>query len=361
MKPMMSDARRGSAARVTDTDRDRTCGVTWTPPRPAAAVAAYAVTLAALLGAVPVSARAAGDASYPSRPIRVILPNAPGSTTDLLGRLVFTRMADTLGKQLVVDNRPGAGGTVGMETAARAAPDGYTVVAVAASQLTIAPHIYPRLGYAPLRDFDPVGLFVLAQTALCVNNNLPVKSVRDLVDLAKAKPAALNMSSAGIGSTSHLGGLLFSTLAGIQSNHVPYKGGGPSIAAVAQGEAQWTLPPLSAAMPQVRAGRMRCLATGGERRSSVTPDLPTLVESGIAGFTYYGWNGIVAPRGTPRAIIGKLNSVMSTVLSSAELRKLYFDLGEELAQGTPEEFGRLIREDYEKMGKLVRLAGVRVD
>lgn len=306
-------------------------------------------------------AHAAERPDYPARPIRVILPNAPGSTTDLLGRLVFIRMSDRLGKQLVVDNRPGAGGTLGTEMGARAAPDGYTVVAVAASQLTMAPHIYQKIGYDPLRDFLPVGMFVLAQTALCVNANMPVKTARDLIELAKAKPGALNMASAGVGSTSHLGGLLFAALAGIQANHVPYKGGGPSIASVAQGETHWTVPPLSAAMPQVKAGRMRCVATGGDRRSTVTPDLPTLAESGVAGFRFYGWNGVVAPRGTPRPIVLFLNTVMNDVLTSPEIRKLYSELAEEPAYGTPEDFGKLIREDYESMGKLVRLAGVRAE
>jgi tripartite-type tricarboxylate transporter receptor subunit TctC len=296
--------------------------------------------------------------SYPVRPIRVVVPNAPGSTTDLLGRILFTRMSDRLGKQLVVDNRPGAGGTLGMDIASRAAPDGYTLTGVAASMLTIVPHTYRKLPYDPLRDFVPVGLFVTAQTALCLNANLPAKSVREFIELAKTK-GQLNMASAGVGSTSHLGGVMFATLAGIPANHVPYKGGGPSIAAVAQGEAQWTVPPLSAAVPQVRAGRMRCIATGGDRRSSVTPDLPTIAESGVPGFRYYGWNGIVAPRGTLRAIITKLNETMGEVLTSADTRKLYLELGEEPVHGSPEAFGKLIREDYDAMGKLVKLAGIK--
>jgi tripartite-type tricarboxylate transporter receptor subunit TctC len=305
------------------------------------------------------SAASGEPQSYPVRPIRVVVPNAPGSTTDLLGRIVFTRLSDRLGRQLVVDNRPGAGGTLGMDIASRAAPDGYTVVGVAASMLTIVPHTYRKLTYDPLRDFTAVGLFVTAQTALCVNANLPAKSVREFIELAKARPGQLNMASAGVGSTSHLGGIMFATLAGVPANHVPYKGGGPSIASVAQGEAQWTVPPLSAAMPQVRAGRMRCLATGGDRRSTVTPELPTIAESGVAGFRYYGWNGVVAPRATPRAAIVKLNSVMNQVLSTAEVRKLYQELGEEPVHGAPEDFGKLIREDYERMGKLVKLAGIK--
>jgi len=314
--------------------------------------------LAPLLAAAQPASTSSGQA-YPVRPVRMIVPNAPGSTTDLLGRIVFTRMADPLGRQVVVDNRPGAGGTLGVEMGARATPDGYNLIAVAASQLTMAPHIYRKIPYDALTDFVPVGMYVLAQTALCVNGNLPVKTVRDFIDLAKAKPGSLNQSSAGVGSTSHLGTVMFATLAGIQSNHVPYKGGGPSVLAVAQGETQWSVPPLSAAMPHVKTGRIRCIATGGDKRSSVTPDLPTIAESGVPGFRFYGWNGVIAPRGTPRQAIGTFNRVMNEVLASVEVRKLYFELGEEPAIGTPQDFGKLIREDYESMGRLVKLAGIK--
>ena len=316
------------------------------------------VLLCVALAAVAMPATAQ---QYPVRPVRMIIPNAPGSTTDLLGRIVFTRMADPLGRQVVVDNRPGAGGTLGVEIGARATPDGYNLIAVAASQLTMAPHIYRKLPYDALKDFVPVGMYVLAQTALCVNGNLPVRTVRDFIDLAKAKPGSLNQSSAGVGSTSHLGTVMFATLAGIQSNHVPYKGGGPSVLAVAQGETQWSVPPLSAAMPHVKTGRIRCIATGGDKRSSVTPELPTIAESGVPGFRFYGWNGVIAPRGTPRPVIGKFNKTMNEVLGTAEVRKLYFDLGEEPAIGTSEDFGKLIREDYESMGRLVKLAGIKAE
>ena len=305
------------------------------------------------------AALAAEAADYPVRPIRMVLPQTPGATTDILGRIVFTRVADRLGRQIVVDNRPGAGGTLGMEISARATPDGYTLTAVAASMLAITPHVYRKLPYDPLRDFVPVGLYVLAQTALCVNNALPVKTVRDLVELSKSKPGGLNMASAGVGATSHLGGLMLATLAGMSANHVPYKGGGPSTAAVAQGESQWTVPPLSAAMPHVRAGRIRCIATGGDKRSAVTPQLPTIAESGVPGFRFYGWNGVIAPRGTWRPIIVKFNRVMNEVLATPELRKLYHDLGEEPSGGSPEDFGKLIREDYENLGKLVKMAGIK--
>jgi len=304
------------------------------------------------------SAFAAGRLDYPARPVRMIIPQGPGATTDLLGRIAFTHTADRLGKQIVVDNRAGAGGTLGMEIASRAAPDGYTLVGVAASMLAITPHIYRKLAYDPLKDFTPVGMFVLSTTAICVNSSFPAKSVRDFVDIAKAKPGQLNMGSAGVGSTSHLGGLLFTTHAGVTANHVPYKGAA-NIAALAQGEVEFVVAPLSAAMPHVRSGRVRCLATGGDKRSVVTPDLPTVAESGVTGFRFYGWNGVIAPSGTPRPVILKFNRVMNEALDSAELRKQYFALGEEPAIGTPEDFGKLIRADYDSMGKLVRLAGIK--
>jgi tripartite-type tricarboxylate transporter receptor subunit TctC len=318
------------------------------------------IVLALLAVAYSATSFSAGAPDYPDRPIRMVLPQGPGSTTDLLGRIAFIHTSERLGKQLVVDNRPGAGGTIGMEIASRAVPDGYTLVGVAASMLAITPHIYKKLSYDPLRDFVPVGHFVLAQTAVCVNSGSPAKTVRDFVELAKAKPGQLGMGSAGVGSTSHLGGLLFTTQAGITANHVPYKGAA-NVAGLAQNEVAFIVAPLSAAMPQVRAGRVRCLATGGDKRSNVNPDLPTIAESGVPGFRFYGWNGVIAPRGTPRPVIAKFNRVMNEALRSAELRKQYFELGEEPAIGTPEDFAKLIREDYEKMGKLVKLAGVKTE
>lgn len=305
-----------------------------------------------------IAASTAVAQQFPARPVRMIIPQAPGSTTDLLGRIAFIHTSDRLGKQIVVDNRPGAGGILGMEIASRATPDGYTLVAVAASMLAITPHVYRKLPYDPLRDFVPVGYYVLAQTAICVNSGFPARSVRDFIEIAKAKPGQLNMGSAGIGSTSHLGGILFTTQAGVSAHHVPYKGAG-NMPALAQGEVDFVVAPLSAAMPHVRGGRVRCLATGGDKRSVVAPELPTIAESGVAGFRFYGWNGVIAPRGTPKPVIAKFNRVMNEALDSAELRKQYFALGEEPAIGTPEDFGRLIRADYESMGKLVKLAGIK--
>jgi tripartite-type tricarboxylate transporter receptor subunit TctC len=308
-----------------------------------------------LLGAV----SGAYAQEYPVRPIRMIMANNPGSASDIYGRILFARMSERTGQQMVVDNRPGAGGVLGVEMAARAAPDGYTLVTITAAVVTIAPHVYRKIGFDPLKDIVPVSVFIKSETALCVSAALPVKTVREFIEYAKSKSGQLNMASAGIGATSHLGGLMFASMAGIDANHIPYKGGGASVMALAQGEAQWALGPLGAYIAQVKTGRIRCVATGGDKRSAIAPELPTIAESGVPGFHYFGWNGVMAPAGTPRAIIDKLNGLMKVVLATPEIRQAYLAQGEEPAYTTVEEFARLIRDDYAQMGKMVKLAGLK--
>ncbi len=297
---------------------------------------------------------------FPSRPIRMVISNGPGSAGDILGRIAFMRAADALGQQIVVDNRPGAGGTIGVEIVARAAPDGYTLLATSFATHSVAPHTYKSVPYHPVNDFAPISLFAVTQAGLCVNAALPVKSTRELIDLARARPGKLLMASAGVGSTSHLAGFMFATAAGIDTTHVPYKGGGPSAAAIGSGEANWTLGPLAAYFPHWKAGRARCVAVSGEKRSAIFPELPTIGET-VAGFKFLGWNGVMAPRGTPRAIIARINSAFVGALQAEGTRKLYAAQGEEPAWSTPEAYARLIREDYERYGKVVRQAGLRVD
>ena len=296
---------------------------------------------------------------YPTHPIRMIMANNPGSASDIYGRILFARMSERTGQQIVVDNRPGAGGMLGVEMAARAAPDGYTLVTVTAAVITIAPHVYRKIGYDPLKDIMPVSVFIKSETALCVSAALPVKTVREFIEFARSKPSQLNMASAGIGATSHLGGLMFASMAGIDANHVPYKGGGASVMALAQGEAQWALGPLGAYNAQVKTGRIRCVATGGDKRSAVAPELPTIAESGVPGFHYFGWNGVMAPAGVARPVIDKLNGLMKEILAMPEIRQSYLAQGEEPAYTTVDEFARLIRDDYAQMGKMVRLAGLK--
>jgi tripartite-type tricarboxylate transporter receptor subunit TctC len=298
--------------------------------------------------------------SWPARPIRMVISNGPGSAGDILGRIAFMRAAEVLGQSIVVDNRPGAGGTIAVELVARATPDGYTLLATSFATHSVAPHTYKKIGYDPINDFSPISLFAVTQAGLCVNAGLPVKSTRELIDLARARPGKLLMASAGIGSTSHLAGLMFANAAGIESTHVPYKGGGPSAAAIGAGEANWSLGPLAAYVPPWKAGRARCIAVSGEKRSSVFPELPTIGEA-VPGFKFLGWNGVMAPRGTPRAVIDRLNAALVQALKSPEARQLYAAQGEEPSWTTPEEYAKLIREDYERYGKVVKQAGVKVE
>jgi tripartite-type tricarboxylate transporter receptor subunit TctC len=315
------------------------------------------VLLAAALGCLVTTSATAQE--FPARPIRMIMANNPGSASDIYGRILFTRMAERMGQQIVVDNRPGAGGVIGVEMAARAPADGYTLVTVTAAVVTIAPHVYRKIGYDPLKDLAPVSVFIKSETALCVNNSVPAKTVREFIDLARAKPGALNMASAGVGATSHLGGLMFASAVGIEANHVPYKGGGASVLALAQGEAQWALGPFGAYIAQVKTGRVRCIATAGDKRSAVAPELPTLIESGVPNFRYYGWNGVVAPRGVPQPVIHTLNQRMKDQLATPEIRQAYLAQGEEPAYSTVEEFRKLIADDYVQMGRMVKLAGIK--
>ena len=244
-------------------------------------------------------------AQYPGRPIRMIMPNAPGSSNDTLGRILAAKMGDALGQQVVVDNRAGAGGVVGMELGRNAAPDGYTVVMSSAGAMTVAPHIYRTLPYDPIRDFDFIALFLDTPSVLVVNTALPVKSMKELINYAKAKQSQLNMASAGAGSQSHITGAALLMIAGFPSLHVPYKGGGPSVAAVVAGESHWTIPPSAAVMTLVRSGRLRALGHTLPKRSPLLGDMPAIAES-VPGFTWSGWKGLMAPKGLPKAVHDKL-------------------------------------------------------
>jgi tripartite-type tricarboxylate transporter receptor subunit TctC len=290
----------------------------------------------------------------------MVISNGPGSAGDILGRIAFVRTAEILGQQIVVDNRPGAGGTIGVEIVARAVPDGYTLLATSFATHSVAPHTYKSVPYHPVNDFAPISLFAITQAGLCVNAALPVKSTRELIDLARARQGKLLMASAGIGSTSHLASFMFAAAAGFESTHVPYKGGGPSAAAIGSGEANWTLGPLTAYFPHWKAGRARCIAVSGDKRSAIFPDLPTIGET-VPGFKFLGWNGVMAPRATPRSVIDKLNGALVKALQLNDTRQLYAAQGEEPAWSTPEEYAKIIREDYERYGRVVKQAGVKAE
>lgn len=311
----------------------------------------------AVFFAAPVAALAE---SYPARPVRLITPQSAGASMDILVRIVAPKMSELLGQSFVVDNRGGAGGIIGVETGARAAPDGYTLVMGAPATMIIARFVQRNLPYDPLRDFMPISLIVNAEAVMVVYPGLPAKSVREFIALAKAQPGKLNMASAGVGSSSHLAGVLFTTLAGINSVHVPYKGGGPVASALIAGESHWTIVPAAAVAGQVKAGRLRALAVSTNKRSPLMPDLPTLDEAGVPGYEYNAWNGVFAPKGTPLAIIRIVHATVQKALSDPEVTRQFANQGlPPTGSPSPEQFAAFLRADYDRIARLVKIAGIK--
>ena len=305
-------------------------------------------------------AQTAATGAYPQRPIRMIAAQSAGSSLDTILRIFAAKMSDLLGQQIVIDNRGGAGGTIGVELAARSPADGYTLLAGASSSMIVSSYTYKTLPFDTLKDFAPISLFANVEAVFVVNPSLPVKSVGDFLALVKAQPGKLNMGSAGIGSSSHLAGLLFVGITGINTIHVPYKGGGPMTTAVVGNEAQWAISPAAALVGQIRAGRLRAIAISSKQRSPILPELPTIAEAGVPGYDYASWNGVLAPAGTPRAIISRVHGVMHKVASMAEVKEQFATQGlAPTASASPEEFAKLIRDDYSTIGKVVKAAGIK--
>jgi tripartite-type tricarboxylate transporter receptor subunit TctC len=321
-------------------------------------LASIALALASALAPTPSSAADARD--YPTRPIRLVMPNAPGSSADTLGRIVATRLGEAFRQQIVVDNRAGAGGSLGLEIGKNAIPDGYTIITTSISALTVSPHIRRNLGYDPMKDFEYVAMYSRQGAVLVVNPGVPAKSVKELIEYAKAREGKLNMASAGPGSTSHFGGTSFMMAGGFSSVHVPYKGGGPSVAAVAAGESQWTLPPSAAVMTLVRAGRLRALGHTLSQRTPLLPDIPPIAET-LPGFKHVAFSGFLAPRGVPRPILDKIRSNVDRIVKTPETREQFALQGVEPATGTPEEFRRAVQEELIEAGKLVKVIGLKAE
>jgi len=297
---------------------------------------------------------------YPSRPVRVIAAQSAGSSLDTIARIVTGKVSEFFGQQLVVDNRGGAAGTIALEIGARAAPDGYTVIVGASSSMIVSQFTYRKLGFDAFRDFEPISLIVNADGVMAVHPSVPAKSVQELIALAKAQPGKLHMSSAGVGSSSHLSGVMFTSLAGIQTVHVPYKGGGPMAAAVVAGESQWLIAPAASIMGHIKAGRMRALAITSGKRSPLLPELPTIAESGVPGYEFNSWNGFFAPKGTPRPIIKTWHETIRKALAAPDVIQLYANQGLVPAgSASPEEFGKFFRGDYDRLAKLVKIAGIK--
>jgi tripartite-type tricarboxylate transporter receptor subunit TctC len=319
-----------------------------------------AVCFAATVTIATASVSAADVANWPQRPIRVIMPNAPGSSNDTLARIIAVRLGEALGQQMVIDNRPGAGGLVGMEIGKGAAPDGYTLVGASTAAMSIAPHIHKNLPYDPIKDYEYISMFGVTPNVLVINPGLPVKSVKEFVDFAKSKGNTLNMASAGAGAQSHLTGAALMVAAGFQSTHVPYKGGGASVAAVVANESQWTITPAPAVMSLVRSGRLRALGHSLPERTSLLPDLPSVGET-VKGFKYSGWNGLLAPRGTPKAVVAKVRTAMIKVSNSVELKEQFGNQGAVVQMSTPEAFRDLVQNEIRDIAPVVKAAGLKVE
>lgn len=322
-----------------------------------ATIIAAGAALFSSLHAAPVAAADAAK-DYPQRPIRLIVPQNPGASNDTISRIVAVRMGELLGQQIVIDNRPGAGGTIAGELAAGAAPDGYTLYATATASQVIGPQII-KPKYDPISDFSPVSMMAVTDNILVVNPKLPAKSYKELAAYIKANPGRLNMANAGSGTQSHLAGVLLAHAAGFDVVHVPYKGGGASVAATISGESPVTITPGPAVMGHVRAGRLRALASGGAKRSASMPDLPTLAESGLPGFVSNGWIGLLAPKATPKAVVDKLHAAVGKTVGHAETARQM-----ELAGGTPDamapaEFAKFMREEWERFGQAIRIAKLK--
>jgi tripartite-type tricarboxylate transporter receptor subunit TctC len=317
----------------------------------------FAVLLLSLIAVLPQSAPAQ---DYPRKAIRMIMPNAAGASIDILGRIVALKLGEALGEQIVVENRAGAGGAIGMEALKIAAPDGYTVLAASTAAMSIIPNLRKNLPYDPLKDFAFVSLYAITPNALVVNPNVPVKSTQELIEYLKARGPQTNMASAGPGSQSHMAGVLFMQMTGVQSVHVPYKGGGPSVASVMANESQWTITPAPAVFSFLKQNRLRMLAHTLPERSPLFPGVPTVAET-VPGYTYSGWTGLMLPKGTPQPVIDKLRNTLLKVAATPEFREMIANQGAVVQTSTPEEFARLVASEIEAMGRGVKAAKLIIE
>jgi tripartite-type tricarboxylate transporter receptor subunit TctC len=295
---------------------------------------------------------------YPARPVRLIIPFPPGGSNDVVGRLIATKLGDRLGKQVVVDNRSGAGGVIGTEVAAKSPPDGYTLLVISMAH-AVNPWLY-KLGYDPIKDFAPVGLLAKGANVLVVHPSLKVTNVAELIALAKKQPGDLQYASAGIGSFQHLGAELFKLMAGVDILHVPFKGGGPALVDVVGGHTKVMFSSMVQTVPHIHSGKLRALGTGGLERAAVLPDVPSIAET-VPKYEAVNWWGMVAPVGTPQAIIDKLNTELEAVQKSPEVLKQFASEGGEPVPMKPAVFGAFMASEMDKWGKVVKQGGIKAE
>jgi tripartite-type tricarboxylate transporter receptor subunit TctC len=313
------------------------------------------VTVAAFLFA------GATEAQYPDRPIRFIVPQAPGSATDTVARILAPEMARQLGQQVVVDNRPGGALTIGIDLVAKAAPDGYTIGMGPIGAMAITRHMVAKLPYDIERDLQPIALVTRGHLLLAVSPSLPVNSVQELIDYARKHPGKLSNASSSNGSPGHVGGELFKHMTGTEIVHIPYKGGALAINDLIGGQVQVMWESLNSIAPHARSGKVRALAVSGARRSPGFPGLPTIAEAGVPGYEAGTWTGVIGPAGLPRPVVERLNGAVNAAIRSPVFVERFALIGDEPAGGTPEDFGELIRRDSAKWAEVVRRSGAKID
>ncbi|HEX2826690.1 MAG TPA: tripartite tricarboxylate transporter substrate binding protein [Burkholderiales bacterium] len=318
--------------------------------------ALFALSMAALLAP---AAPAAEPSKYPARPIRVVVPYTPGGITDVMTRLVMTEVGKDVNQTMIIDNRPGANSIVGVEIVAKANPDGYTLTSVIPAH-TANQTLYPKLPYHSLKSFAPVSLLGTAPLIVCVANSLPVKNVRDLIDLAKAKPGQLSFASSGVGAAAHLTTELFMLTTGTKMVHVPYKGTAPALLDLSGGQVQFMMDTPLSLLPHARAGKIRAIAMAADKRAAVATDVPTLIEQGVkvVGGT---WVGILAPAGTPREVVNTLNKSIAAVVRRPDIHDKIVQVGIDPVGNSPEEFTQFLRDEIAKWGKVIKAANVKVE
>jgi len=298
--------------------------------------------------------------NYPAKPVRVVIPWPPGGANDIAGRIVMQKVAEATGQQFPIDNRGGAGGTIGADLVAKAVPDGYTLMAHSTTHVGNA-HLYKKLPYDTLGDFAPVGLLTVQSAVLTVHPSLPVKTVRDFVALARARPGEILYSTAGNGSIPHLGMALLGAMTQTQYTHVPYKGGAQQVVALVAGESQASIATVASVVQHIRAGRLRALGLSATRRSSALPEIPTIAEAGVPGYDMSPWIAVFAPAATPRAIIDRLNTEINRALKLADVVQNLSTQGLDPWPSSSEEFSVRLKTDFEKYERLIRMTGAKVD
>jgi tripartite-type tricarboxylate transporter receptor subunit TctC len=309
-----------------------------------------------MLAAAAATASAQG---YPAKPVRFVVPYAPGGSTDTLARTIGVKLTDLLGQQVVVDNRPGASGNIGMEIVAHALPDGYTIVLGYIANLAIDPSLYSKMPYDPVRDFAPITQLASSPNVLVAHPSVPVTSFKDL--LVKAKQGQFNFASAGVGSVGHLTGELLNQMAGVRMVHVPYKGSGQAVTDLLGGHVQLMFSGFSSTLPHIKAGRLRALAVTGAQRSPAAPDVPTIAESGFPGFEATAWYGVLAPAKTPKPVVSRLHDDIVKVLQEPDVKNRLSGLGFEIVGSTPEQFSAYIKSEIKKWAKAVKASGAKPD